>query len=378
MNILLVTEFFPSGKDLKFSGGVETRTFHLAKYLAKKHKVFVLTSRQSQTKRLEKIFGFTTIRVDPTRPYDATAGNLLNRIRFIKEAVKVGKQLDIDIVDGGNFISHFVARLIARAKNVPVVAWYPDVWVGSWFKNVGILGIYGEILERLNLLWGFDLYIAISKLTAEKLKKHTKGKIHVIPCGIDKHEFSISSPRFTYPTIICISRLAKYKRLRTLFYAFALINLKFKMARLVIVGSGPELKNLTNLAKNLNIKSKVKFLSNLPRIELIKTLKSSSLFSLPSEVEGFGISIIEACAAGVPYVVSDIAVFKEITTNGLGGLFFELGNPHDLAFKIEELLSDKRLYLAKVKEGTKLVEKYQWSAIARQTEAVYMNLIDQD
>jgi glycosyltransferase involved in cell wall biosynthesis len=111
-------------------------------------------------------------------------------------------------------------------------------------------------------------------------------------------------------------------------------------------------------------------------VDLIKLLKSSTIFCLPSQVEGFGISTIEAAAAGVPYVVSDIDVFREITRNGQGGLLFDTNSISDLASKIQRLLKDHSLYAKKVIEGYKLAARYQWQDVAKATEKVYTSALN--
>lgn len=375
MKILLISEFFPVGKDLKFSGGVEARTYYLAKYLAQNHSVTVLTSRLNGVPTKEKLSGFTVFRVGPKRSYSATVGSIASRILFIKEAIVIGTNLDCDIVDGTNFITHFIARQVASHKKIPVVAWYPDVWLGSWIKNAGIVGILGEILERINLAYGFSAYIAISKSTAKKLRGKVKTMIAIIPCGIDETEFKGNHQKSNVPTIICVSRLAKYKNLKDLIFAFAKISKKVEKIKLVIIGSGPEQKNLRSLTKNLRLEGSVQFLSNLPRKELINYYLRSSIFCLPSSVEGFGISVIEAAAAGTPYVISDIQVFKEVTKNGQGGLIFKLGDIASLADKLEKLITDKSLYKIKQIECNRLAKNYSWVNIARETEKTYQSLL---
>lgn len=375
MKILLVCEFFPTGKNLKFSGGVEARTFFIAKHLTKRHKVTVISARTEGTPYEERLFGFDIYRVGPVRDYTASVGHLISRLRFIKDAVRFGKTLDIEIVDGGNFIAHFIARKIAASQKIPVIAWYPDVWLGSWIKNTGPLGLFGEILERLNLSWGFDRYIAISKQTARKLKEHIKGKINIISCGVEQKEFETKFKKFQNPTILCVSRLTKYKNIKTLIFAFAHLNTRLPTSRLIIIGSGPEEKSLKNLAESLNISSRVKFLSNLARSQLISLYKSSHIFCLPSLVEGFGIVTIEAVAAGLPYVNSDIPIQKEVTKNGKGGYLVEPYKPFAFSEKFYELLTNYRLYQNKSKQAKQLAQIYRWDDIVNKTEKLYLNLV---
>jgi glycosyltransferase involved in cell wall biosynthesis len=371
----MVTEFFPSGKDLKFAGGVEARAFFIAKNLAKNNNVQILTSRIFKSPEKERMFGFTVIRVGPLRKYSPTAGSIIDRARFIKSAIATGRTLDADILEGSNFICHFIVKMISLMVKKPTVAWYPDVWTGSWIKNSGLVGFFGEILERINLILGFNAYIAISIETADKLKKFTKKKIKTIPCGVEEKEFINTAKKFKTPTIVCIARLAKYKNIKTLILAFAHLQTRKKNVSLILVGQGPEYKNLKKLSNELHIASKVKFYSYLPRKDLVKIIKSSHIFSLPSLVEGFGIATIEAAAAGIPYVNSGTPIQQEVTRNGLGGFLVEADKPLEFSTKFFELLTKHALYAKKVREGKKLAKFYNWEKIAKETEKVYESLL---
>ena len=374
MKILLVTEFFPTGRDLRFSGGVEARTYYVAKHLTKNHQVSVLASVSPGTKSREKLSNIDVFRVGPARNYSASVGHLISRIKFIKNAIEFGSGINADIVEGGNYISHFIAKSIAQRKKIPAVAWYPDVWLGDWIKNATFYGVFGEILERYNLFRGFDAYIAISKKTQTLLSKYTKTKVHLIYCGVDYQEFFKRGNKFQKPVILCISRLASYKNIKTLVLAFANLSRSLPNIDLQIVGEGPEEKNLKNLVGNLKIKSKVKFHSNLPRKDLIALIKSSYVFCLPSKVEGFGIVTIEAASAGIPYVNSNIPVHVEVTKRGMGGFLADPDSPIDFSNKLSKLLSNKQLYLRKSQQARQLSKIYDWSQIAYQTEQVYKNI----
>lgn len=374
MKIILVSEFFPKNKEINFSGGVEARTFFVAKNLAKNNQVIVLTSILKGSVREEQMYGFRVLRVGPNRSYQATTGDFISRLKFIKHAIKEAKKIDAEIVEGSNFLAHFIAKEIARHKNIPAVAWYPDVWLGEWFKNVGFLGIVGEILERLNLARGFNKYIAISNNTAVKLKKYVKNKIEVIYCGVELEEFNKKVIKKDTPTIISIARLAAYKNHRVLLQALAELNKKIE-SNLVIVGQGPEENSLKKLAKELNIEGRVEFCANLNRDQLIKKIMESHIFSLPSLVEGFGIATVEAAAAGLPFVNSNIEVQKEVTKDGKGGFLVDAKDYSSFAEKFYQLLTDKDLYNNKSREARKLAEDYDWKKISEQTERVYKSLI---
>lgn len=379
MKILLVTEFFPQGKDLKFSGGVEARTYFLAKYLAKKHDVHIICTRQENSSALERLSGIRVHRVGPPLKYSET-GSIFetpSKLLFILAAIKESAYLKPDIVDGSNFIAHLISKQISDQKKIPAVFWYPDVFIGKWLETSGIIsGSAGWLLEKFNFLRGADHFIAISASTANKLKNQNVDlkKISQIPCGVSLSEFKVKTNK-NANKIICISRLVSYKRIKDLVLAFAFLLRRQPTLQLTIIGSGPEKNKLMPLIKDLKIETKIRFLQNLPRERLVKELKSSYLFCLPSAVEGFGIATIEAAAAGIPYVVSDIPVLREVTNGGRGGLLFEPGNPNDLAQKIEKLFVSKKLYKQKARQALDLAQNYSWQEISRQTEKLYKNLL---
>lgn len=380
MKILLISDFFPTGKDLRFSGGVEARTFFAAKHLAKKNLVHVISSRQEGSKKEEKMFGFKVHRVGAKSLY--VTGNiplsfLPKKVSFVYNAFKKGISLDLDIVDGSDFFGHLIAKLISIRRKIPVVYWYPDVFIGQWIKTSGLIaGFAGYFLEKINLILGADKYIAISNQTKNKLVLNNikLEDITVIPCGVDTKEFRGKRLEKRIK-ILTISRLVWYKRIKDLILAFALLNAKLPNLYLEIIGRGPLQKKLDQLIKELNLNKKVKILKNLTRKDLVKTIKNSTVFCLPSEVEGFGISVIESAAAGVPYVISDTPVFKEVTENSKGGLLFKVRNISDLADKLETLITNKNLYDQKRQEGLLLARRYSWKKISRQTEEVYKKLL---
>lgn len=375
MRILIVSEFFPTGKDLRYTGGVESRTFFVAKKLAKKHKITILTNRLVNSKEKEIIFGINILRVGEKKRTKATASSLFQRIRFVLNCIKVSRGIFIDVVEGTNFITHPTAYIIAKIKHIPAVAWYPDVWIGHWITNTNfVMGVFGEILERINLRLNFNQFIAISNTTKNKLQIHIDKKIAVIPCGIDANEFKNGIKKNKHQ-LICVSRMAKYKNIKDLILAFALLHKSNSKLKLTIVGTGPEEKNLKDLAKNLKIKRSVKFVSNLSRHDLVKHLSQSAVFCLPTMVEGFGISIIEAAAAKTPYVTTNISVLKEVTKNYLGGMSYDVGDIHSLAKRVNTMISDLSLYRKKQMDCKKLSNYYNWNQIAIKTEKLYRSLI---
>ena len=371
----MITEYFPQSKDCEIRGGVEARCFYVARELAKKHEVTVISALEPDTPGEQTFDGIRIIRCGRPREYQQT-GVVKERLSFMKEAYRLGIRLDADLIEGTNFVSYPSAYYIARKKHLPRVALYNDVWVGKWISNIGLIqGVMGEILERFMLSRDWSCLIAISSFTLKNLLNYglEKDRLRLIHMGVDTRKcYSISAPKGKRPTICCVARLVEYKKVDVLIRAISSIKNHMKNIECNIIGIGPELEKLEDMVQQLDLEGNVNFLGFIRRHDdVLKIVKKSRIFCLPSIVEGFGIVVIEAMACSTPYVCSNIPPLKEITDDGTGGLLFERQDPDDLARKILLLLGDDNLYRKCIHEGLKLAQRYDWSNIARETEGLY-------
>ena len=375
MKIGLVTEFFPSSERAELRGGVESRAFHLAKRLAIKHEVVVLASRERGTPERDEFLGFEVLRFGKEREY-AQRWALTARLSFIIGGRRA--KGEFDLVDGYNFTSYPVAWGIAKKLGVPAIATYHDVWLGKWVKNIGAGGIFGEILERYVLSRDWGKFITVSGYTRDGLlRSGIRGdRIEVIPSGVDLQMFGpIETEKCPEPTVCCIARLVDYKRVGDLIRALELVRAEIPGVRCKVIGSGPEEGKLKALVGELGLQENVEFLGFIEEHrKVIEILKSSHAFCLPSTVEGLGLVVVEAMAAGVPFVVSELPALVE-TTGGKGGLFFKPLDHRDLADKLSLVLKDKKIQHALAKEGTREAEKYDWGKLVKRIERTYHEVV---
>ena len=359
MNILLVNEFYPDGAQPTIVGGVQARNYFVAKYLSEKHNVEVVSLNRGS-------IAATTLSMFP---------RLASMIRII--LIKPKKRPDL--IEASNVTTYFPAFLLAKRLGLPAVAWVPDVLGKYWTDYFPLpVAIAGRVMEVTGLKLPWNHWIAMSQVTQKKLIALgiPPERITVIYGGVEYGKLkALNVKKFLRPTVCTIARLLPYKRIADLIEAIAILKRKIPGIQCLIIGEGPEGKNLKSQITNRKLAKDVKLLGNLPYPDVTKTLHRSHLFCLPSLVEGFGIATVEALATGVPYVNARIPATEEITGNGKGGLLFLPQEIRDLAEKLNILFTNQTLYNQKKKEGQLLAKRFDWAIIARETEQVYTEAI---
>jgi len=294
----------------------------------------------------------------------------------MKDAVNQHKTLeDIDLVIGYNFITYPVAYKLAKKLNSKVALRYHDVWIGEWTKNMGITGLFGEVLERYIFKKDIDLYVAVSDYTRENLNKYVDNTRTLTVHNIVDFPI-IESEKYEKPTISCVARLVEYKRVNDLIKAISIIREEIPNIQCKIIGTGPEEENLKKLSNQLGLDENIEFLGFIEEHDdVMRIVNSSDVFCLPSIVEGFGIVIIEAQSLETPFVAARIPSVLE-SSGQKGGLFFEPKNHNELAVQILKILKDKKLYKNLQKEGLENKNNYTKEVIGEKLNKAYESLFN--
>ena len=141
------------------------------------------------------------------------------------------------------------------------------------------------------------------------------------------------------PVVLAVARLARDKRLEDLIQGFAQSTAS-REGTLVLVGDGPELIRLKHVARQFGA-SRIVFAGYQP--DPLPWLAAADIFVLPSASEGLPGVLIEAMAAGIPCIATDIPGNQDLVRHGETGLLCPVGSPSNIAVCIDRLLTEPGL-----------------------------------
>ncbi|MCH7907896.1 MAG: glycosyltransferase family 4 protein, partial [Chloroflexi bacterium] len=191
----------------------------------------------------------------------------------------------------------------------------------------------------------------------------------VIPNGIDFERFATPVSRLEEfddgrLNIVFVGRLEKRKGLRYLLAAYAELKWDYPDLRLIVVGPGESDAGSLRVMSERSL-TDVVFAGRVSDEMLPAYYHAADIFCSPATGgESFGIVLLEAMAAGVPIVASDIEGYRDVVTHGVDGL---LARPRDdmaLAGALRTLIEDRTLRTQMGAAGRRNAQKYRWPAVA--------------
>jgi len=140
--------------------------------------------------------------------------------------------------------------------------------------------------------------------------------------------------------LVHTSNFRKVKRVQDCILLFKEVY-KVLPCKLLLVGDGPERRNLEDLSRQIGLKDEIRFLGKQDAVEEI--LAIADLFLMPSAKESFGLAALEAMACEVPVISSNIGGISEVNTHGETGFLSEVGDVQDMAKNAITLLSNETM-----------------------------------
>ncbi len=358
-------------------GGIERIFTDKANWLASQgHDVLMLTYEQGQHKLFfplnEKACHedlecryFTVYRKNIlVRPYF----KLLLKHKFRRRLRAKIESYRPDVMVVSCSIDEFRAIVISMNRLVPVVYENHGSFIESMKAN-------SSRIQYLWQLWNHrcigkcNLVVSLTEGDAACWRKFVD-RVSVIP-----NPLTYYAPEMVLqdaPRIICVGRLVKTKRFDRMIDAFSMIAKKYPEWSVDIFGEGELAEELHNQISNKKLTGRVRI--NKPTPDIYTEYQHSSFFVLTSDMESFGLVVIEAMSCGIP-VVSVNCPFgpSEIIEDGVTGLLSDM-TAKALSEKMEWMIAHKEERKKMGQQARKAAARYQKDKVMKEWEAAYLSV----
>lgn len=294
-----------------------------------------------------------------------------------------------DIIHSQSEFSSFImAKRIAAEVNCPIVHTYHTVYENytHYFSPSITLGRKAVIVMTKRILRHTKAVIAPSQKIERLLKDYgIEQPIKVIPTGLRLKKFSdeISvniinelKAKLGIPlksrVLITVGRAAKEKNIDELIRYFTRLDIENTV--FVIVGGGPYLDALKDLAYAENISDKMIFTGAVEPENIAAYYRLGDIFLSASQSETQGLTYIEALASGLPAVCRRDDCLNDVITNGKnGGQYTDFKEFSEL---IRTFLFNDELYKSMSENAVQTAQKYSAEKFAKDVETVYMEILE--
>lgn len=314
-------------------GGLESLVISMCSHV-KKHKdiEFMICS-------LSDTMSVLTERAENEKVETVYFKKNINKFTILIQLLKLVKQRKINIIHTHNSKAHLFGVVAAKLSGLSVI----HTKHGNYIPTNNSMEF---LLNRL-LCNATTKVVAVSDDTKKHLMESyalSSNKVMTILNGIDTDKFLCDKTecmKNNEITIGCVGRLNHLKGHDTAIRALEKISKNIEKVRLVIAGDGELRCHLEALAADLKIQDKVTFLGDC--LNISETLKSFHLFVQPSLMEGLSLTLLEAMAASLPVITTNVGGNPEIIESMKNGILISPNNPEELAQAAIGLLNDINL-----------------------------------
>jgi phosphatidylinositol alpha-mannosyltransferase len=275
-----------------------------------------------------------------------------------------------DVVHAHEPLTPSTAMFATLQSPVPVVATFHAFAERS--------ALYTAARPVLRPVWRrLAVRVAVSEAAAAFVRSRFEGALRVVPNGCDVDGFAAGRPAQGLPAgrrLLWVGRLDPQKGFRVALAAFRALAKELDDLSLIVAGDGPDRGAVHTLPPD--VRRRVVLLGAVPNEQLPSCLAAADVFFSPATgQESFGMTLVEAMAAGVPVVASDIDGYREVVRDGGEGLLVRPNDPAALAGAVRRVLGDPALASALVEEGRRRAQGYRWEVVAADIEAAYRDAL---
>jgi len=284
--------------------------------------------------------------------------------RRIRRTIEV---FEPDVVHAHEPFSPSTSMMSVLATEAPVVATFH-----AFHDRSRLLEAAAPLLR--SVARRIDAAVAVSRAAGRFVAPVVPGEVEIVPNGVDVERFARPGASVAgLPDgriLLWVGRLDPQKGFPIMVRAFGRLATEFPDLSLVVAGDGRD-RHATDLL-NEDARTRVRMLGSVPNVELPAYLAAADVFASPATGhESFGIVLVEALAAGVPVVASDIPGYREVIRAGVDGLLVPPSDAAALASAIRRVLAEPDLASGLAHAGRARAREFSWDVVVPRIEAIY-------
>ena len=357
-------------------GGVEKRIYEIGRRLVDRgHSVTVYSRHWWEGEKNKTYEGMQLRAIGPAQELYAdedrrsVSSAVTFAVRLIPTLRRHGNDYDLFVTPVAPYFQVITGCLVSLFQQTPLVVTWHEVWKDYWYDYMGKPGVFGKAVEHVVSNIPHHA-VAPSEMTAEKFRNlpGINPEVKVIPNGIDTARVQATTPASEGFEILFAGRLIEDKNVDLLLDAFDRIDTD---ATLGIIGDGPQYDTLQNHAASLDSSDQIDFLGFLEDYnDVLAHMRAAELFVSPSVREGFGITLLEAMAAGCTVITVEHRFSAGSEVVGDAG-FITQPTVHEIGQTIEQALDGNRPPADPISRA----EEFDWDKIAIETEQYFEEII---
>ncbi len=286
---------------------------------------------------------------------------------------KLNKIKKIDMIHAhGSTPNDFGAFLISKLFRVPLVITVHGETVYSIQKYPK------RYRNSIKAIIKANAVITVSKVMKKKIFELSgKDGVNIIYNGYEeKALLSFNSPKNESIQILFAATLYERKGLRYLLEAASIILKKYLHIEFIIAGGGPQLDEMKDLSRILNIKRKVTFCGEVSHERMMHLMNICDIFVLPSWDEAFGVVYFEAMSFKKPVIGTEGEGVSDFIQDGMNGFLVKPKNVSSIIDKLIPLIESEKLREEIGLKGYKTIKNLTWENSAKEVIKVYTKVLE--
>ena len=335
-------------------GGAETMAAQLAKALNKDlfDVSFITNHSLSKTRVLDFVTSDSYIKI---YSLNEDAGMSL---RARKKMMRILKQIKPDVIHT-HLHSYPYVMTYAIKHHIPIIHTMHNMPI---FESKKL----GRIILKFLFKHKFAIPVGISNIISEQIKELYHVPSYTIYNPVDVSKFDIKKDKQKQFTFITIGRMSEQKNQQLLLKSFRILVNNYKNVKLIFVGDGVLKDDLLKLTNDLKLNDYIEYVGNVNDVE--NYLKIADAFVLSSIYEGLPMTILEAMAASLPIISTNVGGVKDIVTNN--GILVKV-DENDLAKAMLSLIENEKLCNEFKNNSYENAKNYDLSKIVKEYEELY-------